>query len=335
MSVSAESEAMPAINSRVQAARLAVRLTIATVLDIISIARADRHVLDTLLVCTITQSNIAPVNQQGDLQVAYAGADEAPPDEIRRPISINALATSLGLPFETVRRRVKGLVTSGICVLRDGGLIVPTEALSSPGHVENLAAIYERLRAFYYDMRDLGLTGQLPPATVRHDPDALPLRTTARLVTEFNLRLVDRLMHHLGDAVNVLIILETFRSNTEAFKRDLQGGDSYDAADLIPDRLRAPIRNAALAQKLGLPQETVRRHVEELIKAGKIQRIQGGLIVPAEAMAQPALRAGLAESLANLQRLFASMSQLGVLDLWDGLNPPRVQAEPVTARQSA
>jgi hypothetical protein len=322
----------PAIKGRAPAARLAHRLSVSAVLDIISIARRGRNVLDTLLLSTITQSNIAPVNQQGDLQVAYAGADEAPPDEIRRPISVNALATSLGLPFETVRRRVKGLLEAGDCVLQDGGLVAPAEQLSTPEHVAALQGVYERLRVWYYDMRDLDLLGDLPPPTVKLDAQSFPIRTVARLVTEFNLRLIERLMTYQGDAINVLITLEIFRANTEGFKAKLQGGESFEASELIPDKLRTPVSASALARKLGLPPETVRRHVEHLIRRGPLQRVPGGLILPSEVLANPRSLAVAVESLANLQRLFASMSQLGVLALWDSLNPPRAQPAAVSQR---
>jgi len=332
MTLSAEGVVPPAIRGRAQAARLSYRVTVSAVLDIISIARRGRNVLDTLLLSTITQANIAPVNQQGDLQVAYAGADKAPPDEIRRPISVNALAASLGLPFETVRRRVKGMLAAGDCVLRDGGLVAPAETLSTPEHVAALGGVYERLRAWYYDMRDLDLIGDLPPPTVKLDAQTFPIRTVARLVTEFNLRLIERLMAYQGDAINVLITLETFRANTEAFNTRLQGGEGFEAADLIPDRLRTPISASALSRKLGLPTETVRRHVEHLIAAGPLRRTPGGLILTSEVLAEPRALAAIGETLGNLQRLFASLSQLGVLALWDSLNPRQAQPAAVSQR---
>jgi hypothetical protein len=52
------------------------------------------------------------------------------PDEVRRPVSISALARSLGLPVETTRRYVVKLVELGFARRTEGGgMVVTTDML--------------------------------------------------------------------------------------------------------------------------------------------------------------------------------------------------------------
>lgn len=88
----------------------------------------------------------------------YAELERAPPDEVRRPVSIRAIATSLGMPFETVRRRVQRLVELGLCRKVRGGYIVPAETLEGPdaevallGNISNLRRLFRRLEAAGFD----------------------------------------------------------------------------------------------------------------------------------------------------------------------------------------
>jgi hypothetical protein len=320
---------LPTIDGQVTSARLAMRLTIVAIVDLIAIHRGERNALDSLLIAAITQANIAPITRQGDLQVAYAGVDDITPDDMRRPISINALANSLNLPFETVRRRVKGLLARGEIATSGDGLIVPAHWFASPAFVADGVAMYERASALYCELRDLGLTGPLPPPTVRLEAGAAPVRIVARLLNAFLLRVLETLMRRHGDVLDVLILLQVFCCNTEHFTVAMAGGEGMDEADMVPDLLRQPVRPSSLARRLGLPFETVRRHTDQLAARGAVVRAPRGFIVPAGAMARPEFRASMLEALTAQQRLLAGLSQLGVLAVWDAANPP--QAQPAAA----
>jgi DNA-binding Lrp family transcriptional regulator len=296
---------------------------------VVAIARGRRDLLDALLLATVIQANEAPVIRQADLQVKYAGADAPLPDGARRPVSINALAGSLRLPFETVRRRVRRLALRRLCRIVDGGVIVPTRVVASPDYLKSTFNGYERLRAFYYEMRDLGFLPALPPPTVELSAELAPLRAVARLATDYVLRVVDTIMTNLGDPLAGLILLEVLRSNTEQFSSEMRGGAGTLPQDFVPDELRRPVRVAVVARRLGLPTETVRRHAGELIERGLCAKTPEGLVVPAQALARPAFVALMGENLINLQRMFGGLAQLGVLRAWDDLNPP---VQPAVAR---
>jgi DNA-binding transcriptional ArsR family regulator len=298
--------------------RVANRLAIAYVLDTISLARGERHLLDALLASTIVQANTVGVSRQADLQVTYAAAEEVVPDTMRRPVSINALAESLGLPFETVRRRVGGLMAQQICVTVDGGLVVPGAVLNGPAYVGAAFAGYERLRRLHRELLTLGLLQDLPPPSVGFRDGVVPLRTVARLATDFVLRFVELVMAHFGEVQDTLLFVSIIRWNTEDLGPEFSGGPGGRAEDFPPDAVRKPVTTAALARHIGLPAETVRRHLVALEARG-LCRAEGrrGFIVPAEVLARPEAQAVMDDNWRNLQRLFTALAQLGVLKVWD------------------
>lgn len=299
--------------------RLAGRMAASFLLDVIAIARGDGQVLDTLLISAVIQANVEEINRRGDLQVAYAQSDEPPPDALRRPVSMNALASSLDLPFETVRRRIKGLVRAGRCVFVEGGVIVPAAVLAEPQYVADAYRGFERIRQFYYQLRDLGLLGDLPPPTVRLSPGVFPIRAVARLAGTYVLRVIEALAQ-VGDLIDGLIVLEIFRSNVEHLPATRGPGHG----GIVADDQRRPIAVTGISARLGVPQETVRRHVAGLIARGAVRRVRGGLIVPLEQISglSVRLRPAVEANFKNLHRLFAAYSQLGVLQVWDSLQPP-------------
>jgi hypothetical protein len=307
--------------------RVTSRLTAAYLLDTVAIVRGgEGHVIDTLLASAIIQANVAEIGQHADLQVQYAESDALPTDDMRRPVSMNALAASLGIPFETVRRRVSAMVKSGHCAFADGGVIVPTAVLARPHYYVQAFRAYERLRAFYYELRDLGLLPELPPPSVDLAGGTFPVRAVSRLAGSYVLRIVEMMGSAgtlaEGDLVDTLILLEVFRSNVEHVPHDNRGGEGFEIGDMIRDDQRRPVAVSALARRVGLPLETVRRRVASLKTRGACRRVSGGLIIPADALANSTLPRALAGNAANLARLFGSLSRLGVLQIWDTLPPP-------------
>ena len=86
----------------------------------------------------------------------YAGIDQPPPDEVRRPVSVSAIARSLGVPYETLRRQVRRLIEAGVCVRVEGGLIVPMAALEKPAAARGMLANVRYVREFVDILRALG-----------------------------------------------------------------------------------------------------------------------------------------------------------------------------------
>jgi len=136
-------------------ARVAVRLSADYMLRSLKMLGelSDGELLSALISLAIVQANVAHLEQDG----GFRELDEPPPDESRRPISILAIANSLGLPYETTRRHVEKMIAAGQCVRVRGGVIVPTVALTTPRHREFVLANLANLRRLYRSLRRAGV----------------------------------------------------------------------------------------------------------------------------------------------------------------------------------
>ncbi len=88
----------------------------------------------------------------------YAELDEAPPDEMRQPISVLALSASLKLPYETTRRYVARLEGMSL-IQRVGrlGVIVPKRAHEDPAAVEKIRRSFGDVHRFVANLRRVGV----------------------------------------------------------------------------------------------------------------------------------------------------------------------------------
>jgi hypothetical protein len=105
---------------------------------------------------------VAQISRSPELQRAYATLDCPPPDELRRPVSISAIANSLRIPFETARRRIAALVELGIVKSAPRGVIIPMGPLNSPFYRMTAEAHYLLIRTLYFRLRGIGLLEDLP-----------------------------------------------------------------------------------------------------------------------------------------------------------------------------
>ncbi|WP_133255024.1 helix-turn-helix transcriptional regulator [Phenylobacterium hankyongense] len=291
----------------------------AFVLDLVKLGGHRRDVVDALVRAAVLQANLAHLIRDSELQRRYAGLEQDPPDELRRPASINAIATSLRLPFETVRRRVGGLTEAGICALTPKGVIVPQGATSSPEYRVALQFQYEKLRALYERLRAIDVVQ--PPEALAPWTGEPPVRLVGRLVVDFVLRFTEPVLEQVPDPVTTLTLLEIILANTEALPDDDGGEEGTGVAAFVPDSRRAPVSVGALRARLAVPNETLRRHVKRLCDSGLCRPVRGGYIVSAEALSRPELLAFMLRNHANLTRMFAGLGQAGVLALWDQARP--------------
>ena len=100
----------------------------------------------------IVAANTAYLDTRSGEGWRYAGIDQSPPDEARRPISIGRVAESLGLPYETTRRQVERLVEAKVCARVRGGVIVPAAMLDSPASVSAMLTNVGYVRKFARDL---------------------------------------------------------------------------------------------------------------------------------------------------------------------------------------
>lgn len=81
----------------------------------------------------ILQANLGPVMEDSSLSARYAGLDTVVPEELRRPISVHALAGSLHMPYETTRRCVGRLIDKGFVKrVSRSGILTCAEKMADP-----------------------------------------------------------------------------------------------------------------------------------------------------------------------------------------------------------
>lgn len=113
--------------------------------------------IDTLILSVVAVANVAHLNSDKELSRTYAGIEHPEPFEMKRPITRNAVAQSLNLPYETIRRRTQRLVDKGSLIEIDGGLVGGNEGV----HPEMVRAMAEQnvrlLRRMVRNLRDQGV----------------------------------------------------------------------------------------------------------------------------------------------------------------------------------
>jgi hypothetical protein len=300
--------------------RVAARLANGFALDLVKLGGFGRDVIDGLLLVAISQANVAQITRSPELQLRYATLDQAPPDELRRPVSISAIANSLQIPFETARRRITALVDVGVVRVAPKGVVIPAAPLNSPFYRMGATANYALVRNLYFRLRGIGLLeGLARPDAPAFDPEHPPIRLVIRLSSDYLLRLAEPVSRYIGDVVTGLVFMDMVHANTEHLP-DSEGGDAdaeWAPGGFVPDPVRKPIRPPALSERLGIPQETVRRHLARLIVQDRCERNGDGFIVPARVLAREPMIRYMVDNQSHLSRLFHGLADFGVLFEWE------------------
>lgn len=308
--------ASQAPNNRI---RVAARLANGFMLDLARLGGFGRDIVDGLLMAAISQANVAQVTRSPELQRAYARLDQPPPDSLRRPVSVSAIANSLRIPFETARRRIGALADLGVIKMTSKGVVIPTGPLNSPFYKAAAEANYSLVRNLYLRLRAIGYFEDLRrPADLGFDPQNPPVRLVVRLSTDYLLRLAEPISLYVGDVVTGLILLDVIQANTEHLS-DRDGGDAeaWGAEAFVPDEQRRPVRPAALAERLGIPHETIRRHLQRLMADERCERTRHGYRVPGRVLAREPFVRHMLDNQSHLHRLFVQLADFGVLSEWE------------------
>lgn len=271
-------------------------------LDEVIIGVAGLRPLDALLVMAINQANIAPLTRDPEARRKYGHLEAPAPDNERRPVSINAVAASLGLSYETVRRHVRRLADGDVCTIGHEGVIVPASFLTSPDYLQSVIHAHDRLRGFYFELRGAGLIQPLPDAMFE-PAAAVPIRAAARLLSDFLLRAFEGILREAGEVISGLVLLALLGGAMRA-------GDGSAIVGTTAS-------SSALARLLYLPDETVRRRILLFLEKGLCSRTARGVALRRESFARPGVRLLFADNAANVQRLVAGLAERGVIRAWE------------------
>lgn len=282
------------------------------VLAMVRVVTPGLDLTDAVLLLAILQANLAPITAYRDLQPRFAALGAFSDDEPRRPISVTALAASLRLPFETVRRRLARLARRGMCEATERGYRLPDRVMAEPRFAGGHEVIYSELVTLHVRLTAVGC---LPPSgavaeSIHREP---PVRIASRLATDYLLRALAMLSERTGDPVNGVLVAAIFNGNATAFEATA-GSAPIGAADgLLPDADLRPVPAAEAARQLSLPHETVRRRLRGLEERGLCARARGGWIIPQASLRPLRFEAALEENMGHLRQMFSNLARLGVL----------------------
>lgn len=261
--------------------------------------------LDLFILVATLQANIGMVLNDPSLHASHATAGSLVPDEMRRAraVSVHAVAISLGLPYETVRRRVAKLVELDSLGATDAGVWVRETVFIQPAQIQANLDNYALVRRHYRRLRELDVL--TPPRRTVPFTEGPPVLAVVRILIDYVLRSVQAMRRGDADIIDVVVLLGVMRANVEH----------------LPDRPRPgasgrprPVSALALSAQLGLPRETIRRRLARLVETGDCLRTEEGFVAGPKG---GAAFLGTPQNLANLRRMFALLDELGVLARWE------------------
>jgi DNA-binding MarR family transcriptional regulator len=232
-----------------------------------------------------------------------------------RGISVRALARSLNLPFETVRRKVRDLEAVGLCIAAADGRPLAAPVAEATARSE-AARVCEGFGLLLNNLAALGVS----PATFNGGPlpapagDQVQAQIAAhRLIHNFFLRTLEAGVGPHETMFNALVFVAAMSANAERITYDPALALRYAGADTPPpDALRRAVRPREIAERLNLPYEVVRRRLVEFLERGWVVRSGSGYLCTVERMQDPALLAGAYMIVQRLGQLVQSVAQAGL-----------------------
>ena len=228
----------------------------------------------------------------------------APTDaEDRKPPSINGLATSLGRPFETIRRYAHALEARGLVRLTPGGIVLTADAFTDPAIAALTRSLVARFRFFLAELARAGLLLDDGGRTDAPSPGeclmaALDLYLCA---LEFN-------GPEMRSWIELLIIGAVLVINIRPIARNLTLSRHFGAIDRAPPlEVRRPASALAVAEQTGLPASTVRRHLKRATEAGLLIRDDTGYVLSTEFLSADDVRSNAARIMRYLRRVMGDL----------------------------
>lgn len=258
-----------------------------------------------IILTAIIVANVQHITRSAIRSWRYARLDQVPPDSERRPVSIRGLSQSLNIPFETTRAHINALISDGLCIRADHGVVVRSDVLLSGRSNESGDFLWdsfwemiEKLRSIDFDFNvvigaeysNLMIEETFSPS----DVTTLPRRIISRVISDFYVTAIVEAIAPHGDDMNTGAIFASFMIlNSKSLSLDAEMAWQYSTADTTPpDHIRAPATITDVAKRLGLNHELVRRKTHDLLAAGRLERRGRGFLVSMTHMQGENSRAG-------------------------------------------
>jgi hypothetical protein len=256
-----------------------------------------RSPLDTVLALAVGQANLAHMARDLTFQKTYAGLSRGPPDHLRRPVRSRSIAVSLGIPQETVRRRIDLMVKAGILVRTNAGVFMPKSVTETPNYASTVEATWAALGTLYGALRR---KDALPaPAYQAHDGE-IPYRYMMRLWGDHFLRLIETLLPLVEEPLGIVLLFAILRAS-----RATEAGEGES------------VSVSALSRDLGVPFETARRNTLRLAENGLCEKAARGYHITPRLLETPAWRQLAERHRLILLRFFGIMGERNLLGWWE------------------
>ncbi|MFZ3006686.1 MAG: hypothetical protein WA047_10945 [Phenylobacterium sp.] len=143
---------------RAETSRSAVRLSTIYFLEMVRLVMplTDGDLMAAVVLLAISEANVRRLTGDPIVTARFEGLHDIPPDEFREPVSVFAIAKSLGLPYETARRHCNGLISKGFCTRQAGGLVVPASVYAREDFKAATAANWRQAQVFAEQLLNLG-----------------------------------------------------------------------------------------------------------------------------------------------------------------------------------
>jgi hypothetical protein len=225
--------------------------------------------LDWLLLQVVLSANLSHV----------PGGRDRPLPVQPRPVSLMAVAGSMRLPYETVRRRVTQLRAAGLIEADAGGARVIGAAMP-PVRAGRL--LHADAAALGEALRSLAMAGHGPAgAALAAGIARVRLRAQGRALLDFSVRIMEDFVAFYGGMIPGVVFVAIVAANIHHLLDD----PAHHAGLLPDDADRRPVPLRALARSLRMPWETLRRQVNRLVAAERAVMTGDGVLVPSHVLA--------------------------------------------------
>ena len=295
--------------------RHVTRINIRLNLDVIQ-ATSDSLNCDlekSLVFAAVSAANVGQVDDDPVLTRQYA--QTSVPDGLRRPIRIQRVADSLGLPRETTRVKVKLLIDEGLLQSTRNGLFISSAAMNITRfepmmrrYIGSLDRAIERLATT--ECAGLCAHERLHPAPFPAMWGAIRLATQHVLRGTVDLRSYTAPLSLLGSYLYLAMA-------DHAASHFSEGPEILfaDHDDHPPRSARRTISASAMAAKLAIPRETVRRNLKAMVRDGWLYQDSSGFGLPTTETKEARKRERQIQerSSSDLSRLVRKLRHIGAI----------------------
>jgi predicted ArsR family transcriptional regulator len=300
--------------SRTQRARVAwlcERLQLAFIS--VTRSRLDGDLVSSLLLPAILDANVGHLDADPSVSRRHQALDATYPNELRRPANALSIANFLDIPRETVRARLAEMVAAGVLDTAEGGYILPNSTLTSEWFLPAVPQYLDALNDFVAGLGLIRAFGLQADSRLAHP--VWPVAWAAmRLSTAHVLRetAYTRAVTPGMSLTASFILLAVSHDVGGQLRLSSQMPASRGALEALGPAL-GPVRGTALAARLNLPQETVRRHLNRLIAAGYLCRVKGGYDMAPDTGTLAVWRLFQKRAEANARQLIWRLTKTGVI----------------------